>query len=961
MHELGKWAVIDIETTGVDPSYDEIIDIGYLQFEGTSLVKRYSSLVRYSGELSQFIQKLTGIKNSMVHNAPLWRKVEPELMELEGHYLIAHNADFEEKFLSRYFEANVFDSADVREEYVDSLFFLALMFPNRSSLKLESLIVEFGIADSEAHRGLEDSVDLLKVVLFAAYLSYKRGDRLFTQRLFKEYRLDDYWFTKFYNLSKSELLEIAQHIDFDLESITANYLISLENFEQADVSEKVCLHDVPVQFDGNTIEAIFKNEEKIKEILPNYRFRSSQLEMAKRVGQSFKNGLHALIQAPTGTGKTLAYLVASALYCLEKREKVLVATGTKALQNQAINKDVPQMYKILGLDQTELTSCRLVGSGNHYCELIFRNLLSQTEGQLGMSDFGERFSKVFYELLFAYNARTTPDKCITREDVPHVLKRLINQFLEMDKEIIVDYRSCIGHKCPFYNGCSYTRGLRKAKESDIIIGNHSLMFSWPRGFPRPLSVIVDEAHKLEQEGSNVFSHIVSGDDINHLIKSLTNFQGVGALFYLLNQNDEGDKVEEIKEAVELITRNLRDHIRPLHGLTEDYFKRMPKYTSIYWNELPMIQKDSLTNSLGTAIRNHLESMEFELENLNKLLFPYFDRWEVSSFTDDSDVIAYTKFETFACQVMDILEALKANLNIDDNYFHSLKFHEDFGFSLEAIPIDIGQKIHDGLLETSHSVVLTSATLANATGDQGTQGVEWLTGYSYLKQERRFKKGFYLPAVYDYQNNSKIYLCDDSVSFNDSMFVEKTLKQIIPLIRNLGGRTLLLFSAKIRFEKAREILLKEFEGEIPLFIQGMGSSIIEDYKKSSSGILLGMESFGEGIDVPGDSLQFIFIDKIPDLRQDLVIRERRDFFAKNFGNEFNDYFLAHRARGLHQKLGRLLRTENDRGGAIIVDSRIKGWKSGTQSAFFKLMKPYNIERTTLKDACVKVQDFIQLDS
>jgi ATP-dependent DNA helicase DinG len=121
----------------------------------------------------------------------------------------------------------------------------------------------------------------------------------------------------------------------------------------------------------------------------------------------------------------------------------------------------------------------------------------------------------------------------------------------------------------------------------------------------------------------------------------------------------------------------------------------------------------------------------------------------------------------------------------------------------------------------------------------------------------------------------------------------------------------------------------------------------------------MEAFGEGIDIPGDSLMFVFIDKIPDLRMDLVIQNRRDFYEKSFGNEFSDYYLSHRARGLHQKLGRLLRTENDRGGVIIVDSRIKRWKGRTMEKFIGLMTPYKIEKRGIEHACAEVLDFVHL--
>ena len=120
----------------------------------------------------------------------------------------------------------------------------------------------------------------------------------------------------------------------------------------------------------------------------------------------------------------------------------------------------------------------------------------------------------------------------------------------------------------------------------------------------------------------------------------------------------------------------------------------------------------------------------------------------------------------------------------------------------------------------------------------------------------------------------------------------------------------------------------------------------------------MESFGEGIDIPGDSLQFIFIDKIPDLRMDQVINDRRDFYEQNIGNEFTDYYLGHRTRSLHQKLGRLIRRESDFGGVIVVDSRIKRWKGKTLEKLYRLMEPYKINRAPLEQACNEVVSFIK---
>ena len=251
-------------------------------------------------------------------------------------------------------------------------------------------------------------------------------------------------------------------------------------------------------------------------------------------------------------------------------------------------------------------------------------------------------------------------------------------------------------------------------------------------------------------------------------------------------------------------------------------------------------------------------------------------------------------------------------------------------------------------------------LGNDQGTTGTKGIEWSLGYSYLDPERRFRSGFYLPSVYNYAKKTKVFLCDDIPHFSSHDFVPTVLGPVMDLIRKIEGRSLLLFSARTRFEIAREILLQELDGEIPVFVQGMGSDVVSEFKESGRGILLGMESFGEGIDVPGDALQFVFVDKVPDLRMDLVIQKRRDFFDQQIGNEFTDYYLSHRTRSLQQKLGRLLRTESDFGGVIIVDQRTARWKGRTMETMRSLMRPYEIQKASLDEACQKVEDFIKGD-
>jgi ATP-dependent DNA helicase DinG len=964
MTKLKRWAVIDVETTGVDAARDSLIDVGFLLFEGTNLIKSFSSLVRYEGQLSQFIQKLTGIKNSQVHRAPELESLHDDLAELEGADLIAHNASFEQSFLTPVFEDFIGLEDHDFPRFRDSIPYLGLLFAGRSHLGLESFIVDLKLADLEVHRGLEDSRDLLKVLCLATYL-LKQGHlghhyEQFLSQGFQGHGPMDLWFDQFLELSTEELTEISEQIDLNLEESCQKYLSSLDqNRETVDLKNEEKRFP---KFSGDSIREIFEDEEALSEKLGHYKLRQSQIDMALRVGQSFHHDLHGLIQAPTGTGKTLGYLIPAAIFSKNYEEKVLIATGTKALQAQAQSKDIPLMRKILGWDESDLKVTKLVGSSNHLCELAFRNQIEEAQGEMNLMNLDkeqENFIKLYLDAIFYLNDVGIHREATLLDDLPYVFKRMFPSFNDWTKRVAVDFRACIGKRCPFVHNCTYMTGILEAQKADVILSNHSMMFSWPRGLNKPKYVVVDEAHRLEGEATEAFGQRVSSDDLNYLVKQIDGFQGVGAFLYLLSKHNR-KKYEEmigtVKEKVESAKSMLADHLGPLAEQIENHFHQLPRFTSQYWNEIPMFQKASLNGTVATAIYNHLSSLNFILRDLLEFFTPLTKMWESSSFVDE-DLAAFNRFQTFYDLIFDISQCFSAVLNEDADYASGLKYHVDRGYILENLPINVGEKIHKGLLDTSHSVIFTSATLGLGKGEIGKMGVEWISGYSYLKPEKRFKSGMYLPATFDYQKQCKVFLCNDTPSLYSMEFIEQVLKPISQLVRNLGGKSLLLFSARTRFEKAVEWLLQNLHSEIPVFIQGMGSRVVEDYKNSPSGVLVGMESFGEGIDIPGDGLVFVFIDKVPDLRQDLVIEKRREFFDKTFGNEFENYYLANRCRSLHQKLGRLIRRESDRGGIIVVDSRTKRWKGPTLRKFRKMMEPYDIQMNSLEQATEELADFI----
>lgn len=952
---LGKWAVLDIETTGADPLEDQIIDIGFLQFDGLQLVRKYQSLVKTDKNLSYFIQKLTGINHQMLLRAPLWEEICPELQDLYGHKILAHNSDFEKSFTQKYFDR--IDDGTSREEFVDSLLFLGTLFPQRSTLNLEGFIQDFKIASKETHRGFQDALDLLKVMLASIFhLQHHKKWFHACKNSFDRNQLNDHWFYHFLNLTTEDLEILTKQIDWEF--VSSDLFNKDQGLQKATLLQNGRYMDDPMEFNGGSIKGFFQNEEYVRSFFSGYQYRKSQEDLALKVGQCFKNSVHAMVQAPTGTGKTMAYLIPALLYAHDEKKQILLATGTKTLQEQAMAKDIPMALKMLNL-KNQLKVVKLVGSKNHFCEFAYQRFLQEED----LFDGGEdlKWAKVIMDLFFEYNKNCTDDSMLIREDLSYVLRKK-NQALEkLYRDLAVDFRGCLGRRCQVKETCSYWQGLSQAKDAHVIVGNHSLMYSWPQSSPRPAAIVVDEAHRLEKETTQAFEYVVDESRMIQVLTQLNLSQGIGSLYYLL-ANDE-DFAQNATEQIDMIrketisaSQRLKDQMDGLNLKVEFWFKKRPRFTELFWNEAPMMTSKEI-NPIALEIRKRFEGIHFIIKDYMQFLSKYWIKYDLNLLTNDHLIMAYTNFQSFYVHLEEMVNHLDIILGDGEEYTKSIKFHEQEGIALCASPIDVGRLIHDHLLETTDAVVMVSATLGNADGSIGSKGMEWALGQTYLNPERRFKSAFFLPSVYDYQNKANIFLCDDVPKLYQEDFVPHVLDAIKPLIDKLFGRSLLLFSSKARFEKARELLIKDYEGKIPLFIQGMGHNLVEEFKNAGEGILLGMESFSEGIDIPGDSLKFVLVDKIPDTRMDLVIEERRKFFEKSFGNEFVDYYLSYRSRCLHQKLGRLLRTENDVGGAIVVDSRIQSWKKRTMDQFVQLMRPYELKTSGLKEAVKSLENFL----
>ena len=419
---------------------------------------------------------------------------------------------------------------------------------------------------------------------------------------------------------------------------------------------------------------------------------------------------------PQGTGKTLGYLLPGALFALNTSEQLLITTGTKALQHQAMTKDIPQLLKILSLNEDEFKITQIVGSGNHFCESLFRQKLKDEPPLLSSSE--QKLTTIFFEVLFFHNSKVEIKDILLQDNLPWVLKKNLAGFSQKARQILVDFRSCSGSHCPFKRNCSYLRNLAEARDSHVIVGNHALMFTWPKSMKRPEYIIIDEAHKIEDHATKSYSIEVTGKMLEVLLTDLTQGNGIGPLFYLLAKTEkkEGEStliINNIKKEIQYFKEKLEEALSDLPQLMEKLFKRGPRYSEIYWNERAMVKADG--DELSQMVYNRLNNIFHLICGLTNLLKPY--REEIKSFqlSQESLIMNLTAFETFVDLIDDMKKVYTTAFKGKENFLCCPKYHQEHGHILSCSPIDVGKVLHENLLQNTCSTIFTSATMASASG------------------------------------------------------------------------------------------------------------------------------------------------------------------------------------------------------------------------------------------------------
>ncbi len=660
-----------------------------------------------------------------------------------------------------------------------------------------------------------------------------------------------------------------------------------------EVARKTPLSEAAAEAKLPTLHEFFAKGGLLAKSSLNFEQRPGQYLMAKAIEEALGDRRHLIAEAGTGTGKTLAYLLPALRFARERKQRVIVSTGTKNLQEQLALKDIPFLESILG----PLRVCVMKGRANYICK---QKLYSLRDNPIlsGLEDIQQ-----FHAITQWERGTETGDRAEI-DALPE--NSALWPKLDARSEV------CLGQTCPNVEPCYITGMRRKALESDLIIVNHHLFFAdlnikqqvgegVDAGIlPDAAAVIFDEAHELEDVASQYFGIALSNARFDELARDTENML-------------RAKKVST--SAIESATAQLRDRSRM-------FFGSLPAPPS-HLGRLEFTDRPDFLEARGDAYlatSNALVRLEGELERLR----------EVDEATGlrkrAADIRNHLKFlleSEDKNTVFWIERRATGGVRNAAARGRDSDAPQSFSTHLQATPIDVSELLGDTLFQRYGTVVLTSATLTVA-------GKDGAPGFAHLEKRLGvpFPKELVVPSHFDYAKQALLYLPDFMPDPRSAEFVGQATEKIRRVLEITRGRAFCLFTSYAAMREMHDRMLCEVP--FPLFLQGSAPRhvLLEQFRTTPNAVLFGTGSFWQGIDVQGEQLSCVIVDKLPfAVPTDPITKARTDAIAAAGGNAFNDLQIPQAVLTLKQGFGRLIRSLTDRGVLMLLDPRIRTTRYG----------------------------------
>jgi len=624
-----------------------------------------------------------------------------------------------------------------------------------------------------------------------------------------------------------------------------------------------------------------------------YEFRRGQLEMAQAVERAIADQRHLIVEAGTGTGKTLAYLLPALRACAATGHRVIISTGTKNLQEQLFFKDVPFLESLLG----PLAVCYMKGRANYLC----RHKLFALRNQPILSGLDEISQ---YQAIAEWEKTTETGDRAEIDDLPEA--SLLWSKLDARGE------ACLGQTCPDYQRCFITEMRRRAAESDIVIVNHHLFFAdmavrqsaggAPDAgvLPEAGLVIFDEAHELEDVASSYFGVSLSNvrfEELARDVETLLRARG------------------ELKAEIVTVAQMIRERARL-------FFGALPTRTdssargNFGEGRMPFTNREAFLEAQGDVylgVLNALHRMESELER-------------VKNAEEAQPLRRRTGM------VREQLKFLMESQDRNTVFWLERRGGRQSSTHLQATPIDVSDILRDLLFQSYPSVVLTSATLT-------VQG-----GFAHFRKRLGLDESreLVVPSHFRYQQQALLYLPPEMPDPREPNFQEEAAQRIRRMLDITRGRAFCLFTSYQQMRDLYERLLCEVG--YPLLLQGTApkKALLEEFRSTPNAVLFGTSSFWQGVDVQGEALSCVIVDRLPfAVPSDPVVQARMRAIEEAGGKPFFEYQVPSAVITLKQGFGRLIRSLDDRGVLMLLDPRLERQRYGR--IFLESLPPYRVTR------------------
>jgi ATP-dependent DNA helicase DinG len=620
------------------------------------------------------------------------------------------------------------------------------------------------------------------------------------------------------------------------------------------------------------IDKVFGNGGLIARFHQNYEYREGQIKMAERVADAFAHKKHLMVEAGTGTGKTLAYLVPAIAAAISQKKRIIISTGTKNLQEQLMEKDIPFLKKILPV---KFTAAYMKGRGNYAC--LYRVKKAGDQPVLDGLDQLDHFRSV---ARWVHETETGDRRELV--DLP--------ENLSFWNRINARSDICIGQKCPDFEPCFITRMRNRADAADIIVVNHHLFFAdlnvrgnqFGRVIPDYGAVIFDEAHLIEDIASDYFGFQVSNFQIDELVRDIDGLPIFDAA----------------------ATRDLIKSAAKISGLAEQFWVRFTQ--ARYEGRYPLLP-DAFTyrTSQGDAAPTPLGEAHEALDGVLKGLESQLD-----GFADETpeaeSLLRRTRQARFDLDFI-VTQA-------ERNYVYWLE-RRGKGMFLRASPVDVSELLREKLFEKVETCVLTSATLSSSGS------------FNFVRERLGLDSSkttaFTAATSFDYEKQAILYLPKAMPDPRAPEFTQLAAGEIVKLVNVTQGHAFVLCTSNFSMKALYELVSSRVN--YPCFLQGSMSKagLLDRFRETPNAVLFATASFWQGVDVQGEQLSCVIIDKLPfAVPSDPIVAARSRFIEENGGRAFFEYSVPQAVISLKQGIGRLIRSRTDRGIIAILDPRLR---------------------------------------